>query len=64
MNKKNLLKPLEIYDFIELTFNITYQQRWVNKLVKQSANLFIINATSLEDNHFDICIDDLKENYQ
>ena len=63
MDERNLPELDEVCTFIQIMFDITYHQNWINQLVKQSKKFFIVDAIPLENEQFDLKIDDLKENH-
>ena len=64
VDEKDPPEPNEVCDFIEMTFDITYSQLWINQLVENSDDFFLADATPLEDACINVKEEDLQKNHQ
>lgn len=53
----------EVCEFIQTSFNITYQSTWLNTMVKKSKGIYIVDADPLEEERINVTESDLRSNH-
>ena len=63
VDEKDPPEPYEVCDFIESTLGITYSWSWINQLINNSNDIFLVDATPLEDARINVKEEDLQNNH-